>query len=756
MTKLCIILAVFLVSVIFGMADMEIRSQKEMSVQEDGSWHAVFRGLSEEQIAFIKARPEIKTAASYAVTNYRLDKDFFINGKKTAVCGFEKDFLQLFPAIHITKGEFPSEASQAVITENASKELLLEPGDSFELETPDGSPLIFEVSGITTDTAMMKKYDAYGIFLNMDSYRSCFSAVTEQTDYELYIEFKSLCPIQKTLNAISADISIPKSQIGENTKLLGLMFQSGNSYIKNLYLTAAVLALLVITAGILMIANSLNSQIAKRTEFFGMLRCLGASPGQIRRFVRAEAMSWCKTAIPAGLVLSVLIIWVLCALLKYISPSYFSGMPVFAVSWISLLAGTLMGILTVLISVQAPARKASRVSPLTAVSGNAGSVPSVKKAAGTDFVRIPLALGFHHAKGNRKNLVLMTSSFAFTVILFLSFTTAVDFMNHAIIPLRPYTPDVSIYCDSPDSFLPNELLQKAAQNPAVDKIYGRKFKDAVSVITGEGQEHTLNLISYEDLQFHWAEKALLEGSLESTRKGTAVLVDHTAAQYLKTGTAVSINTTSVTVEGTLSHTPFKSDQGVIICSEALFDKLAGAQNYSVLDIQLKRNASEKDLSELKALAGDGITFSDSRLSNQNVLGAYVSFSIFIYGFLLVIALIGIFNIVNTMGMSVSARLPQFGAMQAVGMTVRQLTQMILAEAAVYVTGGIAAGLLVGLPINHFLYGKLITSRWGEIWKPPVPALIFIVLLMAGAILPAVRGPIKQIKKMSVVDVIHHP
>ncbi|MDE6965134.1 MAG: hypothetical protein K2P30_16080, partial [Lachnospiraceae bacterium] len=44
MTRLCITLAVFLIAAIFGMADMEIRNQREMALKDDGAWLAAFRG----------------------------------------------------------------------------------------------------------------------------------------------------------------------------------------------------------------------------------------------------------------------------------------------------------------------------------------------------------------------------------------------------------------------------------------------------------------------------------------------------------------------------------------------------------------------------------------------------------------------------------------------------------------------------------------------------------------------------------------
>ena len=50
MTRACIFLAVFLVTVIFSMADMQIRTEKNQAIQSDGKWHACFAGLTEEEI----------------------------------------------------------------------------------------------------------------------------------------------------------------------------------------------------------------------------------------------------------------------------------------------------------------------------------------------------------------------------------------------------------------------------------------------------------------------------------------------------------------------------------------------------------------------------------------------------------------------------------------------------------------------------------------------------------------------------------
>lgn len=62
-------------------------------------------------------------------------------------------------------------------------------------------------------------------------------------------------------------MDIPSGDVSENAKLLGLTFQSSDSYLVQLYLVAAVLAILVAMAGIFMISGSLNSNIANRIQF---------------------------------------------------------------------------------------------------------------------------------------------------------------------------------------------------------------------------------------------------------------------------------------------------------------------------------------------------------------------------------------------------------------------------------------------------------------------------------------------------------
>src|SRR5699024_5334087 len=59
MSIFCIVLAVFLVTTIFGMADMFVRSQIIKTQAETGNWYIALRNISDEDAAIIAARSDI-------------------------------------------------------------------------------------------------------------------------------------------------------------------------------------------------------------------------------------------------------------------------------------------------------------------------------------------------------------------------------------------------------------------------------------------------------------------------------------------------------------------------------------------------------------------------------------------------------------------------------------------------------------------------------------------------------------------------
>lgn len=759
MTRTCIVLAVFLVAVIFSMADMEIQSQIYQVVQSNGAWHAAFQGIDGQKEKLIRARAEVEDAASYAAVSYGTEGNYLLEGTNAAVVGMDKNLTEMMPAARIEEGEFPDGADEAAVTDSVRRQLGLEIGDLVNLTTPEGQERSFMVTGFLGDDSVLGGENAFGLLVSREALDKYFTETIEAGNITLLVQFSRFCNIQKTLDAICEELEIDPELVGTNARLLALQFQSDDSGITGLYSVAAVLAVLVTAAGILMISSSMNSSVARRTQFFGMMRCLGAEQKQVRRLVRREALNWCRTAVPVGLGMSVLVVWALCAALRAVSPTYFNGLPIFSVSLPGLIAGALVGLVTVLLAARSPAKRAAKVSPLTAVSGNAGNTRAVHGAVHTRFFHIETALGIHHAAGSRKNFLLMAGSFAFSIILFLSFSPALDFMNHALKPLRPSAPDLSVVSLDHTCSVPRKLAEELRDNPVVKRVYGRSFAYAVPARVGE-EEIQIDLISYEENQFRWAEDAVAQGSITDAEEGKGVMaVKMNAAREFSVGEEIEIDfssgTKTVNVSGVLNESAFNVSEGstILICSEEFFREVTGQTDYTVIDVQFERSVTDRDVEEIRDLAGDSFAVEDNRADNSEVRGAYYSFALFLYGFLVVITLISVFNIINSIAMSVSARIQQYGAMRAIGMSSSQLLRMIAAEAVTYVVWGMIAGCAAGLLLNWKIFGLLVTDRWGDPWYVPVSAMAVILAVMAAAVVAAVRVPARQIREMSVVDTI---
>lgn len=66
--------------------------------------------------------------------------------------------------------------------------------------------------------------------------------------------------------------------------------------------------------------------------------------------VKLEALYWCKTAVPIGVIVGIVGTWMLCALLRFGAGAEFVQIPLFGISSVGIISGIVVGVLTVLLS----------------------------------------------------------------------------------------------------------------------------------------------------------------------------------------------------------------------------------------------------------------------------------------------------------------------------------------------------------------------------------------------------------------------
>ena len=199
--------------------------------------------------------------------------------------------------------------------------------------------------------------------------------------------------------------------------------------------------------------------------------------------------------------------------------------------------------------------------------------------------------------------------------------------------------------------------------------------------------------------------------------------------------------------GSVSNAP------TVVCSEETFTRLTGDCGFVTIGVVLKKDVSETAVKKIANLA-NGNLFSDNREVNSENSGSYWVFRIAAYGFLTIISLITVLNIMNSISMGVSARVKQYGAMRAAGMESRQVTKMITAEAVTYAVCGMIVGIVFGLMLHYLIYAKIVITHFGGSWNIPFSTIGIVFLLVTFSCIISVHGPAKRMRNMAITDTIN--
>lgn len=750
LTIICISISVMLVTAIFGMADMSLKAQKDEAIHRYGNWHTIISNISSETANAIDNRKDVSFSGFLGMassTTYQ--------GKELIIQSSSEELAEQMN-LTVTQGYYPVLETEALLDQQGIEQFGLSVGDTIEIVYSNGQTRQYQISGTYGDFSSLQGTDAHGLQLAEGGLH--FLPETEYQEYD-YIQFKNGTDINRANAEIKEEYALTDDQISTNIMLLGLMGQSKETTMVEVYLTAAILFILVAMTGTFMIASSFNMSVLERTQFFGLLRCLGATKRQIKRYIRREGLLYCLKAIPVGLLSGSVILWIAIYILNSINSQYLPEIPQLQLSFLGILAGTVIGVLVVMIASSFPAKNAAKVSPQTAVTGNINQAnnQNFKKASNIKVFRVDTAMGLRHAFSNRKSMILIAGSFAISIVLFLCFTILITFMNHALSPLKPYAPDLSITGNEQEVYLPHSLKESIELISGVEKVYGRMFYTDIPAKDERGS-NIATLVSYDDPQFSWASDVLISGNIENVQNGNGVLVDYGYSQEFnwEIGDIITldINGTAqeVTVSGIISDVPLDSSNGewIIVCSENTFIALTGISSYKVIEIQTSTDISE----QIRHMIHSDMKLLDMQQHNEEVRAGYFAMAVFVYGFLIVIALVALINIINTINASVSSRINHYGVMRAVGMSGKQLQKVILAEAAAYAITGSIAGAISGLFLHRFFFEMLITSNWGQKWEPPIVVLVVIATAAILTAFLAVISPSRKIKKTSIINVVN--
>ncbi|MGE5398393.1 MAG: ABC transporter permease, partial [Chitinophagales bacterium] len=536
------------------------------------------------------------------------------------------------------------------------------------------------------------------------------------------------------------------------------------------------------------------------------------TPGQIRKIVFQEAAIMSLVGIPVGLACGVLAMKVVMLLIGTMDNNalvFLQEMRI-GVSLPVMIVSAVLGIITVILSALGPARKAGQVSPLEAVR-NSGSYSKedfskVRKQGLASFLPgVTSQMAFKNLRRNRGRFRITVFSMAISIVLYIVFGSFVNFIYTVGGVDRPPNADflVSIKKGGPESFTAGQYKDMKAL-PGVERVY----KDLSTDVTMGVDESRVNsdftrlkgeslkakqgdtilyrqakLVSYGKDAVPDLKKALKDMSLAEVNRAKGVILVGTSmvndTQNKKSiiirpfnyqvGDTIPISPTpgehwgeveseTVTVLGImdmsfLDNNYTQDGEILMITTEDVYRQITGSQSFVQMALKLRPGADAEPVGKyLKEWCARDTIYDYTSIAEMvdSMKNAAFTMSVFLYGFVAVIALIGCLNIINTISTNLLLRTRELSILRAVGLTRRGIRKLVATEGTLY--GVIAAiyGSIIGTGLAYLLYriiGNIRGFEWSIPWTQIVVASLgaIVIALISGYI------PLKRINEGIIVE-----
>ena len=596
-----------------------------------------------------------------------------------------------------------------------------------------------------------------------------------------------------------------------NEGLLRLLGASSYDNINTtLILIVGLVASLVIIATIATIYNSFSIAISERKKQFGILNSIGATKSQVMKLVFLEGFLVSIVGIPIGLLSGTIAIDIVFKVIKtFFKTSAFGELELRVVfSPIVLIISTLVILLTIFISALIPAINAAKISPLEAIKNSSnlkvGKIKSsklVKKIFKTEG-----ELAYKNLRRNKGKFRITLFSLIISIVIFISFNGFVDmFIEANQINYGTITNDLTLY---ENKLFTKEEVQNTInelkkingiKDIAIDKGYNLNVHVDEKNINKDLRE-SLKQSDYVDMDnstynfinsrlstpgdFSISNIKLSEGKFNKetakaengvilvrysyqeslAKKGKVVLTNYkvgdtlncTVYSYDSDGNEkqkeVKLKILAITDEILTGNKQYpETSFGVVayddlIHSLGIKDDESSSNSYYVATNQEKSTRDEvKKVAEENSLSViDSIDEAQKFEQTMNVM------KIFVYGFIVVISLVSVTNIVNTISTNINLRKREFAVIKSIGVTPQGFKKMIYMESILYGILSLLYGIPIGICMN-VLMNKILEGVITVQTLIPYKAILICVVAIFIITFIASYIPLKKISKENIID-----
>lgn len=127
--------------------------------------------------------------------------------------------------------------------------------------------------------------------------------------------------------------------------------------------------------------------------------------------------------------------------------------------------------------------------------------------------------------------------------------------------------------------------------------------------------------------------------------------------------------------------------------------------------------------------------------------------VFAYGLIVVIALIGITNIINTLSTGMELRSREFATLRSIGMTDKQFAGMVRLESVFISVKALVIGVPLGILISYLLCVMMNRMDSAIIYKPPYKAIILCIVVVIMLIYAIMKLSMTKLRHNNIIETI---
>lgn len=608
----------------------------------------------------------------------------------------------------------------------------------------------------------------------------------------------------------------------ENQKVIGNrsliryeLNQFSNRTMSMLYSMAFLAILVIVAASVSCIRNSFTISLTEKIRLYGMLSSVGTTRKQIRRLVHLEAFWLGLLGIPLGTLCGVLASRVVIGVTGRLIVDWEEDLQlVYVFSLPAMVLGGVMAAVTIYLSAGRSARRASQISPISAIRGNEGvrisrweryrlqkgsarRKPSLRAGCVRGLFGIGGLIAYQNLRRSRVKYRATVAAIVVSVSTFIALSTLLDLgfvISDTFFEAEEYQLMVAIGL-SRDAY-EEGIFENAKRLTALEGVKEAEVKRYCNSIYianpvfsekylqdrhPDEEKAYVGIVSLGEEGFARYLKKL--GLDAGEMKDKAVLAADYSIQYKEQGewyTSQGMtfdyrpqDVITLFAGEDLEHAQTRFELTVAcqtdvrpMCMSSSYagNLLVVSDDWMDAHPQLLAGTVEVyfqcgDADLLEKEVEQNLLYPDYSLENRaddyrRERSIYLCVAIFLYGFITVIALIGVTNIFNTITTNMELRSREFAMLKSVGMTAKEFKRMIRLENLFY--GGKA--LLVGIPLGWALswgfyqgMGYRIERDFQIPWESTAISVWAVFILLVGIM----HYSMKKVNRRNIIETIQN-